>query len=134
MRTHASTTDYAIEKYFAHYGNRRIHLEWVITHPEFRRRGAGTMLCNWGRTEAAKRGWAWTVTATPTGNLLYEHLGCKVLGTEIVRVQGEDEFVTLDGMERSPDYTTWQAYVARLVSTLAAGLSLGALYYFSGRN
>lgn len=134
MRTHASTTDYAIEKYFAHHANRRIHLEWVITHPEFRRRGAAAMLCNWGLKEASKRGWAWTVTATPTGKLLYEHLGCKVLGTEIVRVQGEDEFVTLDGMERSPNYTTWQAYVARLVCTLAAGLSLGSLYYFSGRN
>lgn len=87
----------------------------------------------WGRKETSKRGWAWTVTATPTGKFLCEHLGCKVLGAEIVRAQGEDEFVTLDVMERSPKYTTWQAHVARLVSTLAAVLSLGALYYFFGR-
>lgn len=74
---------------------------WLITHPDFRRRGAATSMCNWGREEAERRGgWTLTVMASPMGRLLYEHLDYKFVGSEVAQVNGEDEMVVLDIMNK----------------------------------
>lgn len=121
---------YAFEKYFEQYGKNQIHLEWLITHPDFRRRGAATMLCNWGRRFAYQKGWMWTVIASPMGKAVYEHLGCNLVGTETIRVRGEDESVDIFMMEERliDKHTRLQAPFAISVSVLAS-LSLFALYY-----
>ncbi|KAJ5115859.1 hypothetical protein N7456_000207 [Penicillium angulare] len=132
MRVYASTMAYAFEKYFVRYGERQIHLAWLITHPDFRRRGAGTMLCDWGRDMASQRGWMWTVIASPMGMSLYQHLGWNMVGTETIRVQEEDESVDIYIMEERFKPAGWQASVVTPIATLAS-LSFGALYYIFGR-
>lgn len=124
MSAYSETMKYAFEKYFAKYEKKQIHLVWLITHPDFRRRGAATMLCNWGREEAIKRGWMWTVIASPMGKSVYEHLGCDLLGTETVRVPGEVENVVIYMMEEKFKHPAWLASLV-LVSAL---VGLGALY------
>ena len=87
MTEFADTLSAAYDKYFSGYGGKQIHLWLLTTHPDFRRRGAGTMLYNWGFDRAAEKGWVVTVLASPLGKLLYERLGCKLLGS--VTVQGK---------------------------------------------
>lgn len=67
--------DAAFTKYFAQYGNQQIHLWLLCTHPSFRRRGAGTRLCEWGLDQAKQRAVPATVLASPMGNRLYEEVG-----------------------------------------------------------
>lgn len=91
----------AFSKYFSTYGNEQLSLEWLITHPSFRRRGAGTKLCRWGEEEAIKRGcWTLTVMASPLGRLLYEHLGYRHVATVTAQVDGEEEKVDIDAMAK----------------------------------
>jgi hypothetical protein len=47
----------ASEEHFARNRTKKLRLFWLITHPEFCRRGVATMLCNTGREEAIKRSW-----------------------------------------------------------------------------
>ena len=100
----------ATEKYFARYGKERLSLLWSLTHPAFRRRGAVKMLCNWGEKVAARRGSALTVMGSPTGSLLYGHMGYDRIGTEQVEVKGDDEstsfscMVNISSTQRSSMY------------------------------
>ena len=91
MKEFGDTLSAAYNKYLSGYGEKQIHLWLLTTHPDFRRRGAGTMLCNWGIDRAAEKGWVVTVLASPLGKLLYEYLGCKLLGSVTVRVDEEKE-------------------------------------------
>ncbi|KAF3768123.1 hypothetical protein M406DRAFT_253529 [Cryphonectria parasitica EP155] len=97
MKEYAQTMSMAFPKYFGRYGGEQLSLQWLITHPNFRRRGAGTMLCGWGEQEAIKRGggWSLTVMASPMGRLLYEHLGYRLLGAVTAQVDGEEERVDI---------------------------------------
>jgi len=72
----------------------------LYTHPDFRRRGAGTMLCNWGQKVAMKKGLDLTVQATPMGRLLYEHIGYRFLGSVKVQTEGEDESFDIDSLAK----------------------------------
>lgn len=86
----------AFFKYFGGYGGKHCHLWFLATHPDFRRRGAGMMLCNWGLEKAKEKGWVLTVMASsPPGKLLYEHLGYKLLGSVTVQVDDEEEKLTV---------------------------------------
>lgn len=98
METYTETMSRGFDKYFAKYGKEQAHLWMLFTHPDFRRRGFGTMLCNWGQKEAMKKGWVLTVMASPMGRILYEYLGYKIVGSERVQVSGEDENVDIDCM------------------------------------
>lgn len=101
MRAYAKTMARGFEKYFAKYGKEQVHLWMLITHPNFRRRGAGTMLCDWGQKESAKRGgWVLTLMASPMGRLLYEGLGYKLVGTEKAQLDGENERVDIYCMKK----------------------------------
>ena len=79
------------DDYFACYGKEQIHLWLLATHPDFRRRGVGTMLCNWGTEKAIEKGWVLTVLASPMGNKLYQELGYKLVGQFTIRADHEDE-------------------------------------------
>jgi GNAT superfamily N-acetyltransferase len=78
-------------QYFAKYGNSQIHLWLIVTHPDFRRRGLGTMLTTWGLDKALSKGWPVTVFASPMGELLYRQLGLACIAREHIQVEGEDE-------------------------------------------
>ncbi|KAH7377964.1 acyl-CoA N-acyltransferase [Cadophora sp. MPI-SDFR-AT-0126] len=94
-RTHFEEFGKAMAKgfddYFACYGKEQVHLWLLATHPDFRRRGAGTMLCNWGTERATEKGWVLTVLASPMGNKLYQELGYKLVGQFTVRADHEEE-------------------------------------------
>lgn len=91
LEVYVRTIDRCFVKYLARYGEEQLLLWELMTHPDFRRRGAGTMLCDWGEKEAAKKGWTLTVMSSPIGRLLYEHLGYELVGSERVQADGEDE-------------------------------------------
>jgi ribosomal protein S18 acetylase RimI-like enzyme len=102
MKVYAQAMARSFLSHFAKYGKEQLRLWMLITHPEFRRRGAGTMLCDWGERESAKRGnWILTLEASPMGKGLYEHLGYKLVGTEKAQVEGEDEVVDIYSMEKN---------------------------------
>ncbi|KAH7222290.1 hypothetical protein BKA60DRAFT_607486 [Fusarium oxysporum] len=76
----------------------QIPLWEVVTHPDFRRRGAASMICEWGQKEADKDGKSLSLLATPMGKGLYSKLGYHVLGSVVVQVVGEEERVVVDAM------------------------------------
>ncbi|KAF2761039.1 acyl-CoA N-acyltransferase [Pseudovirgaria hyperparasitica] len=85
----------AHDKYFdSVYGNKQIRLRVLCVHPDFRRRGAGEALCNWGFDLAKQEGVPVTIVASPMGKRLYARLGCEVLGEYEIRADGEDESCT----------------------------------------
>lgn len=101
MRAYSETMSAAFKKYFSIYGNEQLSLEWLVTHPSFRRRGAGTKLCKWGEEEAIRRGgWTLTVMASPMGNVLYAHLGYRLVGTVTAGMDNEEETVDIDIMSK----------------------------------
>ncbi|OTB09305.1 hypothetical protein M426DRAFT_315877 [Hypoxylon sp. CI-4A] len=70
MKAYAAASSHGFEKYFAKYGNKQLNLWMLITHPDFRRRGAATML------------------------------GYDLVGSVTARVLREDEHVDIDIMEK----------------------------------
>lgn len=91
-------------KYFEKYAEKQVHLWLMVTRPEWRRRGAGTMLMRWGmeneRVLDHKERWPITAFASPMGKLLYEHLGFDELATECIQIDGEEEKLTFSVMEQ----------------------------------
>lgn len=80
------------------YGTDHIHLKIMATHPDYRRRGAGTKLCNWGIDIAEKNQTYISVFASPMGEKLYSRLGFKELAVVVVQVEGEEEKVSILAM------------------------------------
>jgi ribosomal protein S18 acetylase RimI-like enzyme len=91
MKVYTEASPRSWDKYFAGYGNTLLNLWMLVTHPDFRRRGAGTMVCNWGQTEAIKNGSILIVMASPMEKSLPEHLGYKIVGAEMLQADGEEE-------------------------------------------
>lgn len=90
-------------KYFDDvYGAKHLHLRIMATHPDYQRRGAGTMLCNWGISEVQKKNSRISVFASPMGKLLYTHLGFEELGVVVVQVEGEEEKLIIPAMLYEP--------------------------------
>ncbi|KAK4649347.1 uncharacterized protein QC761_118050 [Podospora bellae-mahoneyi] len=101
MKAYAAAMERTFARCFESYGKEQLHLWMLVTHPDFRRRGAGTRLCNWGVDESARRGgWILTVMASPMGRKLYEELGYVLVGTDTARVGGEEEHVVIDALEK----------------------------------
>ncbi|KAF4470351.1 gnat family [Fusarium albosuccineum] len=66
-----------------------------------RGRGAATMLCNWGQKESLKTGRRMlTVMASPMGKELYKELGYGLVGSVTAQVEGEEEKVDIDILEK----------------------------------
>ena len=87
------------EKYFSKYEEKQIHLWLIVTHPDYRRRGAGTMLTDWGINTAEKKNWPVTVFASPMGELLYAHLEFEKIAVEEIHAEGEEEKLTFSVMK-----------------------------------
>ncbi len=101
MEEFARSLGNAFDKYFSHYGEKQVHLWLLTTHPDFRRRGAGSMLCRWGMAVAEQQGRPVTVLASPLGRQLYERLGFDFLGDVIVQVDGEQDRLVVGCLEKS---------------------------------
>ncbi|SPJ82062.1 uncharacterized protein FTOL_09467 [Fusarium torulosum] len=98
MRTYIHDLTNGIKKYFRQFGKEQIGLGRLVTHPDFRRRGAASMICEWGQKEACKDGKSLGLLATPMGKPLYLSLGYKVIGKVVAQVEGEEERVEVDAM------------------------------------
>ncbi|KAF5714752.1 hypothetical protein FGLOB1_3368 [Fusarium globosum] len=98
MEAYAEALPVGIKKYFKQFGSDQIPLWEVVTHPDFRRRGAASMICEWGQKEADRDGKSLSLLATPMGKGLYLKLGYRVLGSVVVQVEGEEERVVFDAM------------------------------------
>ncbi|KAF4470357.1 gnat family [Fusarium albosuccineum] len=100
MRVYAAAAARGFKDHFAKYGNNQLNLWMLVTHPDYRCRGAATMLCNWGQKESMKTGRILTVMASPMGKELYEELGYGVVGSVTAQVEGEEEKVEIDILEK----------------------------------
>jgi predicted acetyltransferase len=98
MRTYIHDLTNGLKKYFRQFGKEQIGLGRLVTHPDFRRRGAASMICGWGQREACKDGKSLSLLATPMGKPLYLSLGYKVIGKVVAQVEGEEERVEVDAM------------------------------------
>ena len=99
--TLASSKRHLFDKY---YGTRHFQLQILATHPEHQRRGAGSALCKWGMQVAKELNVAISVFASPMGKQLYRRLGFNSLASITIKVQEEDDFVTLEAMAYIPNY------------------------------
>jgi ribosomal protein S18 acetylase RimI-like enzyme len=100
MEAYGKAMARSFDRFFARHGGEQLHLWMLITHPDFRRRGVGTQLCNRGAEDSARRGgWILTVMASPMGKDLYEHLGYRLVGCETAQVEGGDEKVGIYALE-----------------------------------
>lgn len=97
--TYTETIQKASKKWFDDvYGNKRLHLKLLGTHPDYQRRGAGTQHCEWGMKLAKERKVPLTLFSSPLGQALYSHLGFDLLDMITIQVEGEKEKVSLGVM------------------------------------
>lgn len=75
------------------YGKDYFFLVLLATHPHYQRHGAGSRLVNWGVRIARERDIRLGLFASPMGKPLYQHFGFHEIGSAVVRVEGEVEFV-----------------------------------------
>jgi ribosomal protein S18 acetylase RimI-like enzyme len=80
------------------YGEKKIELVKIGTHPEYRNRGVATKLIRWGLELANEQEKAVAVVGNSTGSKLYKSLGFKIMGTVLVQMEGEEEKMELSAM------------------------------------
>lgn len=99
MEAFANSMEVAHRRYFSDVcGTDHIRLRILATHPDYRRRGAGTKLCNWGIDLAEKNQTYISVFASPMGKKLYARLGFKELAIVVVQAEGEEEKISISAM------------------------------------
>lgn len=84
--------------YFERWSAIEVPLMVLATHPDFQRRGAGSMLCRQGMEIAKVQGSPVTVFGSAAGTALYAHLGFTQLGKIDVQAEDEDESLSLVAM------------------------------------
>ncbi|CZS90786.1 uncharacterized protein RCO7_06722 [Rhynchosporium graminicola] len=92
----------AIEEQFWKDMPERWVLELMVTHVDFRRRGAATELLKWGLNEADREKAPCKVEASPMGKLLYAANGFHDLALFTVSAEGQKESLELWAMRRDP--------------------------------
>ncbi|TQV89936.1 hypothetical protein V2A60_002529 [Cordyceps javanica] len=102
MAAFSSVLQLAKKSYFdSTYQSQQLHLRVLATHPDFQRKGAGSALCNWGIEWAKQRHVPVTLFSSPMGQQLYSSLGFTKIGAVTVRVEGEQEELSIGVMEYS---------------------------------
>jgi predicted N-acetyltransferase YhbS len=80
------------------YGQNYFTLQVLATRPAWQRRGAGTMLCQWGIQISLWTGMAIAVFASPMGQKLYSRLGFRPMSSVTLIVDGDSESVSVLAM------------------------------------
>ncbi|CAG8961932.1 hypothetical protein HYFRA_00014090 [Hymenoscyphus fraxineus] len=70
-------------------------LELMVTHVDFRRRGAATALLKWGIEEADREKIPCKVEGSPMGRLLYKSQGFKDLGPFVIKFNSQKESIII---------------------------------------
>ncbi len=70
----------------------------LVTHPDFRRQGAGSKLLELGIQMAQTKKIGIALFLSPIGLLLYGKSGLEEVGLVHVQVEGENEYVELPAM------------------------------------
>ena len=103
MRVFEESLEKARTKYFKQiYGENRMQLRLLVTHPNYQRRGAGGELLKWGIEKAKKDNLALTLFASPVGGHLYRKLGFQDLSVIKIQVDGESESISTGVMAYVP--------------------------------
>ena len=93
----------AYKRFFAKFGPNKIHLQILATHTQFQNRGHGSAICRWAMNLVDKERLAnLSVMASPMGFKLYTWLGFERVDSFIIRVPGEESFLTLQAMMYRP--------------------------------
>ena len=103
MRVFEESLEKARTRYFKQiYGENRMHLRLLVTHPDYQRHGAGGNLVKWGIEKAQKDKLALTLFASPIGGHLYRKLGFRDLSVIKTQVDGESESISTGVMAYVP--------------------------------
>ncbi|KAM0794788.1 hypothetical protein BDR22DRAFT_826599 [Usnea florida] len=103
LRVFEESLEKARTHYFKQvYGENRMQLRLLVTHPDYQRRGAGEQLVKWGIEKAKEDNLAVTLFAGSTGGHLYRKLGFRGLGVIKIQVDGEIESVSMGVMAYLP--------------------------------
>ena len=103
MRAFEESLENARTHYFKQvYGENRMHLRLLVTHPDYQSRGAGGTLVRWGIEKAMEKNIAVTLFAGPIGEHLYRKLGFRELSVIKIQVDGESESVSMGVMAYVP--------------------------------
>jgi GNAT superfamily N-acetyltransferase len=79
--------------YWEHRYPDNYHLELLVTHPDYRRRGAGTLLTQWGIDQSLREGCDVGVEGSVMGAPLYKHLGFELQEVRKIQLEGDDVFL-----------------------------------------
>ena len=103
MRVFEESLENARTHYFKQiYGEDRMQLRLLVTHPDYQRRGAGGNLVRWGIEKAKEDNLAVTLFASPIGGYLYRKLGFRDLSVIKIQVDGESESISIGVMAYVP--------------------------------
>lgn len=86
----------------ARYGCSVISLAQLVTHPAYFRRGAGSLLLEWGISLAEKEKIPITLFAGPMAIKLYRRFGFRTVVNVKVQCSGEDSNIEFPGMKWEP--------------------------------
>jgi len=94
----AASVDYKKEVLEERYGKNQLNLMTIVVHPDYFRRGAGTMLIRNGVDIARQQKVPITVYASPMGVPMYRKFGFKEISMIHVQVPGDPESVDFPAM------------------------------------
>lgn len=82
----------------------KVDLQVLVTHPKHQRRGAGSLVLEWGTRQADKKGLISVLQASPAGEGLYLKHGFEVKRIEQLDLRpfGVDATEARKGMIRQP--------------------------------
>ncbi|RII16849.1 hypothetical protein CUC08_Gglean003295 [Alternaria sp. MG1] len=87
--------NYTHSKYWEKTYPQNFYLSLLATHPDYRRRGAGTALTQWGIDQAMTAGFDVGLEASPMGFPLYQHLGFIHLEDHVLKADNDSTSVVL---------------------------------------
>ncbi len=89
----------AEERFFGpELGKRRLILQSLVVDLAYHGHRIGRALVEWGLQKAQEEGLAAHLTSSPIGRRLYGMVGFQEVGIVKVKVEGEDEVVTIPAM------------------------------------
>jgi len=83
--------NYTHSKYWEKMYPQNYYLVLLATHPDYRRRGAGTALTQWGVDQALAAGIDVGLEASPMGFPLYQHMGFVLLENLVIKPDADDD-------------------------------------------